>query len=284
MIESLDYILDKKQRFWIVKKMGNKIYGNIVFIPDNHGKRYNNLTNKFYSKVKFPDGNFKSIKESEIIKIFQPKEYFRKNYKNIKGQWKNLADSLVNLGIKKKEIGIFGSKLIGFNKTKDIDFVVYGINNCNKIKNNIKTIKRQLGARNISKKHIAYQVQKYSDYHSKKNDFHAMLKNKWSSLQFKEDILSTIRFLYSEDELPKEIGIKKGKEKIISGIVKEEFSSYLPRIFYIKSKNKKIRVMTYFWAYQSCVKKNQKVRIFGTYNKKSKTVFLTKKQHWIKII
>ena len=277
MIYPFDYVLDNKDRFWIVKKNFNGIYGNLVFIPDKNGTRYNYLTKKRYSKIKYPDCSFNKISKSKISKVFHPKECFKKKYPLLKNPWKDLADSLINL-VGESNIGIFGSTLIGFKLVKDIDFVIYGEENCKTIKKNILSIKKKVLAKNISLEHIRYQTQKYNEFHSEKNDFLNLLKNKWSSLQF-DKILSTIRFVDLDREF---LDVPFGKDKIIRGKVIREEADFLPRVFYLDSSKGIIQVITYFWAYQSCVKKGDAVEVFGKYDSKNKILFLSNNSHWIK--
>lgn len=283
-LQNCDYILDKKDNFWIIQKGGPVIYANPVFSVDKKGGRYNQITKKIYKKVIAENQNPQILKKSQIKRLFRPREYFHKNAYKLSGIWKKIPKSLMISGVNKKDIGIFGSSLLGFKIEKDVDFVVYGKENCIKVMKNIEAIRRYANAKKISKAHIAYQSKKYSSFLTSKNDFKKMLKNKWSSLQIAPGLLNTIRFVYKRNEAPKGIEIKKGEEKTFEGRVIDSFgTNFVPRIFYINSGGKVIRALTYFWAYQSCVKRRQKVKIFGEYNKKTNTIYLSNKNHWIKI-
>jgi len=284
-LQNCDYVLDKKDNFWIIQKGGSVVYANPVFSANKQGDRYNHITKKRYKKVIAKNQNPEILEKPLIKKVFHPREHFNKNFNRLSGIWRKVPESLMRIGIDKKDIGIFGSSLIGFEIEKDVDFVVYGKENCIKIMNNIDFIRKYVKANKISEEHINYQSKKYSLFLTPKNDFKKMLRNKWSSLQIAPGLLNTIRFVYKIDEMPKNIGIKKGKKKIISGKVIDSFgTNFVPRIFYMNSDGKLIRVLTYFWAYQSCVKNRQKVKIFGEYNKKNNTLYLSKKDHWIKIV
>lgn len=284
-IQNGDYILDKKNRFWIIHGYGKEIYGNLVFRPKKTGDRYNKILNLNYIKVIDKFQHLLRISKKGVKKIFKPKECFRKNYKKLSGIWKKIADSFLNIGIKKRDIGIFGSYLIGFSLKKDIDFIIYGINNCIKVKKNMAYIRKFIGVKKISKRHIIHQKKKYSLFLSKKNDFQKMLKNKWPSLQIDKFTLTTIRFSYKKREIPRNIEVKRGRRILASGIVRNSFgTNFMPRIFFLENKNKRIRVLTYFWAYQSCLKDGQKIKICGEYNQKFDTIFISSKKHWIKIL
>ncbi|MBM3233725.1 hypothetical protein FJZ19_01385 [Candidatus Pacearchaeota archaeon] len=286
-LRECDYVVDKNYRIYIVRgyKNKNKILANLVFEPSSKG-RYNILFKKNYQKV--IDNNIMPcfLKRKNIKFIFKPNKEFSKIYNKIKeSKWEEIADFIMRLGVKKDDIGIFGSALLGFDIEKDVDFVVYGIKNYNKIKNNIKKLKNKLVIGNINKNHISYQIKKHGSKFSKKNSFSLMLRNKWASMQINKKILSTIRFVYDKNEVPEDIQIKKGKKIIISG---KTFgcwrTNFSPRIFKIITSKREYRVLTYFWIYQSCVRDGQKVRIKGELNKKNNTIYLSKFQHWIKIL
>ena len=155
--------------------------------------------------------------------------------------------------------------LIGFNIEKDVDFVIYGKENCKKIKNNIKFIREYLGATEITNDHIKYQINKYKGRFSEFNNFDKMLCNKWSSIQIKDGILSTIRFAYKENEVyenyfdRKIISIVKIKGKVI-----DDFgTNFCPRTFTVNANGKNYIIATYFWIYQSCVKNDMEIEIIG---------------------
>lgn len=283
-LRDCDYILDKKDRFWILKRFDKKIHACLVFSPDKKGDRYNKFTKKQYSKTINQDPEIREIDKKEIKRIFRPENCFKNNYNKLPGIWGKMARCLLKY-VNIENLGIFGSFLIGFEIKKDVDFVVYGKDNCYNIKKNIEKIRKELNALKISKRHIIYQKDKYGKFHSQENDFMKLLKNKWSSLQIRSGVLSTIRFVYKENEFPKDPNIKRGKNKIISGIATYCFgTNFVPRIFYVKTKKSKIRVLTYYWAYQACVKDNQKLKIFGEFNNKNKTIYISKPNHWIKIM
>jgi hypothetical protein len=283
-----DYIVDKDYKIHIVRGYNNtkNILTNLVFEPSIEG-RYNSLFKKNYNKVINKNIMPSFLSKKDVKFIFIPKENFSLIYKKIKGTiWGEIVDNLIDLGIKKRDIGIFGSTLVGFDIIKDVDFVVYGIKNYLKIRKNIEKLKSKLKVKDISKKHISYQIKKHTKKFSKKNDFHLMLRNKWSSMQINKKVLSTIRFVYNKDEVPKDIEIKKGKEITISGKVLESWrTDFSPRIFKTLTKDGKIyRILTYFWIYQSCVKDGQFVKIKGELNSKNNTIYLSKFKHWIRVI
>ena len=60
------------------------MYGNLVFVVDNGGDRFNNITHLNYSKVKLPDLNFNKLSVESLVEIFKPRDFFAKNFNSIK--------------------------------------------------------------------------------------------------------------------------------------------------------------------------------------------------------
>ena len=266
MIQDCDYVMDDEGKFYIVRGYWNneEILVNLVWAPTENGTRFNNITNKNYTKV--IDENIVPIKLNKFSKHFDPREKLRRNYSKIKNTiWGNFVDIFIEIGIPLEDIGIIGSYLIGFSVEKDIDFVVYGMENRNKLKENIDKIKSYLNATSITKEHIDYQAKKHGALFSNFNTFDKLLCNKWSSIQIGEGLLSTIRFVYKENEIPEDLFSKNkiGKFEIEGMVANSSGSDFSPRIFEIISGEEKYLVGSYFWIYQSCVKEGMLVRIKG---------------------
>lgn len=267
-----DYVLDRKGNFYIVRGYWNDkvVLANKVFSPDKHGNRYNFLLSKRYEKVILNNFFFQKLNKKEIGRHFKPKEGFVKNRELIEKEpiWGRLAREIENSGVPESDIGIFGSYLLGFHIEKDIDFVVYGKDNCKLIKKNIKQIIKNLNAGRISPRHIEYQTKKYTRFHSpNRNSFPKLLANKWSSIQIAPGLLATIRFVYNENEIPEDIFSNEIiREAEVKGKVVDCFgANFCPRYFSIKNGSKRYTVGTYFWAYQACVSKGMIVKIKGNF-------------------
>lgn len=279
-MRALDYIQDKNDNFWIIKKVDkNKYYGQMVFKVCKKG-RYNNITKKYYKKV-IKNTEYKLILISSVKKIYYPNECYLNNKNKLTDKWNILAILLKEIGIEDKNIGIYGSYLIGFNLEHDIDYVVYGIESYKKVKKNIDYIRNKLDAVSITKDHINYQYNKYRHLYNKKNDLEQILSHNWAGLQIKKGILSTIRFIKRD----KHYMHIMGKEITIKGIVSDgDGTNFLPRIGVINTQIGKINVITYFWMFNAFLSKGEKVLIKGKYNKKKKLIYLVNKTHWIKYL
>jgi predicted nucleotidyltransferase len=279
-MRALDYVLDNNDNFWIVYKFNeHEVYGKMVFRVSNNG-RYNKITNKYYDKVVNNDGD-NPILINNIKKIFNPNKCYMNNKDNLNSDWKNLSSILEEIGIKDKNIGIYGSYLIGFDVEHDIDYVVYGIKSYNLVKSNIKYIRRKLNVTSITNEHINYQSKKYKSLYSEENELDKILKHNWAGLQFKQGVLSTIRFIKKN----KHYIDLKGEEKTIEGIViSDKDTNFLPRVGTIKTDNGDIKVITYFWMFNAFLNNDEKVLIKGVYNKERSELYLVNREHWIKYL
>ena len=287
-LRDCDYIIDKQDRFWIVHgfdSIKSLIYANLVFIPCKSGDRYNKIINKNYKKVVVNHQNISILKINSVKSVFRPDKFFKENYSILPLIWKKIPRALIKLGIPKNKIGIFGSYLIGFDIVKDVDFLVYGFDNYLKVRRNINRIRAFVNAKPISKKHITDQNNKYNHFMSNKTSFKKVLANNWAGLQMSEGVLSTIRFVYNLNKLPKDNTLKRGKLKTFEGQVIKDFrTNFMPRIGFIKCDDKIIRVLSYFWMLNSFLKIGDKIKIRGDYNLKNRTLYLKNKKHWIKIL
>lgn len=279
-MRSLDYVLDNNDNFWIVHKIYKNIpYGRMVFQVDNVG-RYNKITKKYYKKVINDNGDVEFLIKN-IKKVFYPALFYKENKVCLPKEWKLLSDLLLKIGIKEQNIGIFGSYLIGFDVEHDIDYVVYGKDSYELIKNNIDYIHQYLKVTSITNHHIDYQCKKYKHLYNEQNDLSKIISHNWAGLQFREGVLSTIRFIKKTNHYINMEGI----EKTIKGIVLDDVgTNFLPRIGKIKMDEGIIKVITYFWMFNAFLKKGEKILIKGLYNKKKKELYLINKDHWIKYL
>ena len=286
-MEALDchYVQDNNDNFYIVKGYWHEknVYGCKVFSPNEKGDRLSKINGEKYEKVIL--NSLKPGKITNIKKIFDPREKTKLALEELKESvWGKFIEVFLISGVKIYDVGIIGSYLLGFDVKKDVDFVIYGKENCVKIKQNIKFIKNYLNATSITGEHINYQIKKYNGQFSKKNSFDKMLANKWSSIQISPGILSTIRFVYKKGEIPENYFDKKidGKVKILGKVTDDFGTNFCPRSFKMKNRDKEYTVATYFWIYQSCVKNGDFVEVYGNL-REGDVVTLYDFDDWIKI-
>jgi predicted nucleotidyltransferase len=281
-----DYVMDTNKDFHFISSYfheENKLFAVKVFEVNEAGGRFNQNGLRYKKVV---EDNMGSVLLSTIEEHLSPKN--SSNLKlNLDGIWRKIYHGIRSLGIPDDDIGIFGSSLIGFPITKDVDFIIYGLDNIPKLKNNITQLRSMLGVAPISEDHIRYQSKKYSRNHDPTyTNFERLLRNKWSSLQISEGVLTTIRFSLRPTEISKQFMVSpdtSGEPISLEGrVIDDSLVDIRPRIFTIEQNRKEYTVLTYYWAYQSCVRKDDLVRIEGeSINDK---IILNKYNHgvWLK--
>lgn len=277
-LELLDYILDYDDNFWIVSCIDNKIKGYIVYKVDDKGNRYNNITKKYYKKM-----TCENIKElPEYKKIFKPNKHYLEIKESITGVWKKYIDVLNEIGIEDKDIGIFGSTLIGFDLIKDIDFVIYGTKNLKLYHKFNDYIKEKVGATYITKKHIDYQYDKHKDKYSSKTDLKEIISRNWSGIQIKDGVLSTPRFI---DRANQKLLCDSGnRKKVVCRVTSGLTSAMLPRWGEVIYNNETYKVKTWLWKYQSFLKDGDVIECLADVNDNLKTITLHDKECYIKYL
>jgi len=311
----LDYFKTKDKIIYLVKGYyhpSQRVFAYPIYWPNQRGERTEPSTGQRYKKEidelnnkkifslrpyyrhRYIPKNCPLIPKSEIIKVYKPKkkicDFIKREKKTI---WYKIFNGFINIAkIPRNNIGIFGSYLVDLAQDnrgkmiKDIDFAIYGRNNCRKLKQKIGIIRKKIKLGKISPSHIAYQQQRYGSIFSQKNNsFNLSFKRKWSSLQIKEGLLSTVRFVYNKNEIPQNPIRGKTKGPIrINGLVVDDFKvNFLPRSFVIKNGNKYYKVITYFWSYHQTVKNGDFVTIFGDLFA-GNTIVIDDSNHGIKII
>ena len=280
MIELLDYILDYDDNFWIMNELiGNKPKGFIVYKVDKNGNRFNNITKKRYIKLQ---NNGEVELPQKYKMIFKPQEFYKNNKKNHKGIWKKYDDVLNEIGIKDEDIGIFGSYLIGFDIIKDVDFIIYGIDNLNRYRANNYYIKEKTNTGFITKKHVEHQYGRYKDKYPKECDLKKIIKRNWSGIQVKEGVLSTPRFI---DKNFTNIPEKEGEDKLIKvKVIDGTKSDLLPRVADVLYNGIIYKIITQMWKFQSFARDGDEMWIYGNVNEDKKIIILDEYKYYIKFV
>lgn len=278
MTELLDYILDYNDNFWIVEKIDNEIKGYMVYEVSDEGKKYNNITKKNY--IKSPFTGFRKIPVYK--KLFKPNEFYLEKKTLLTGVWKKYVEALNKIGIEDKDIGIFGSYLVGFDITKDVDFVIYGKDNLRKYYDNNEFIKKYTNATYINDKHIEYQYNKHKSYHHPDTDLLEIIKRNWSGIQVDENVLSTPRFIDRENQ--HSIVDSYDRRKVIFEVLDGLNSSMLPRSSKVIYNDQEYIVQTNLWKFQSFLKKGDIVECYACVNEDLKTILLPEEKCYLKFI
>jgi len=266
-----DYIQDKKGIFYHVLGYNNNLnFINAVslYIPDStgpyfdkNGLRYKKQCNDLITRVPV---------DSIILHL---KPYLFPDKAALPGPWGDFLKFMVGNGISLMNIGVCGSKLLGLTKQQpsirdDIDFIIYGDKNRLKLKRSLgQNEKFYLGERLFDDYYLEL-IEKYRTRHSLEiTNFPVIFKNRWSSIRVGKTII-TIRFCLKQREVKEFMNyspIYNGPVVNIEGVViKDSYVDYMPRVFVVNTQgNKKFMVYTHYWAFQSCVKQGQEVRVNG---------------------
>ncbi len=184
--------------------------------------------------------------------------------------WDRMVNSLIKIGIKEGNIGLFGSKRLGFTNCKDEDFIVYGKENMVLLHDRIDEFKRLAGLYNHTIAHANYQAETHGKFFDKeKNDLLLCLLNKWSTCAFTDTLTSTIRFVDDTDMTGETLkryffDTDLSDECTVQGFVSEsEQTSFMPRRFNLNTKDSVVEVITPLWIFHQCVKENDLVRVTG---------------------
>lgn len=254
-----------------------------LYLPDKNGDRI--YSGKKYSKIVDEYGD-KWVKEKhpeyvvddekgiriltpieDIDKYFNPFEISGETRELIKKtKWGKLIHILEEL-MPKEDIGIIGSYLMGFPTEKsDIDIVIRGLKNLKIIKSKFDYILKKLDATPDLDEYLTkISLDKYYGFYSKdKNNFSQMIKNRWATIRTKE-YLTKLRFVPKEDEVKSPRIKNKLKEIEVKGRVVDDIgTNFMPRFFKIQTETREYFVLTYFWDYTYCVKKEDNVIINGS--------------------
>jgi len=310
-IGDLDYCLTRDGVIYLVKgyyHLADSIIAYPVFWPDPNGDRYHPILGRYLKDVSdFNERLFRiyrsgetprqtpRLPRSQIIHVWQPKPKMSQFLiKETTGLWRGLVDYLVqSVGIPQDNLGIFGSYLVDMHRNlagqqiKDIDFVIYGISNLLKVKTALPELMRHFGYGPISADHLNYHIQKFgNDFKPSVNSFKLTLSNKWSSIQIKPGLLCTLRFSYLDSEIPPDPIQAPILHAIqIQGQVTDDIgANFMPRVFKIDSSDREYTVVTYFWGFQSCVRRGDYVIITGNLHRDGRTISIDERSHGIKII
>lgn len=279
MIELLDYILDSEDNFWITASIEEDCYyGYIVYKVDDNGDRYNTITKKYYHK-----GICKKLELLPKYKcLFKPRDFFRKNKNKLTGVWEKFVKALNMFEIDDKNIGIFGSFLIGFNIIKDVDFVIYGYDNLLKYYKHNDEIKIYIGASYISSEHIKYQYKKHCDLFSEKCDLEKIIGRNWSGVQIKKGVLSTPRFIELEEMIiPKDNG---QREVIQLSVLEGLTTALLPRRAKVLWNNEIYTLLSNIWKYQSFLEDGDIIECLANVDREKKLIVLYDNSCYVKFL
>ncbi len=276
MIEFLDYVLDYDDNFWIVNSVAEDgMLGYMVYKKDENGNRFNNFTKLNYTK-QYSDS---IIPIPEYKAVYKARDCFKNHRNEIPLIWQKYVQALENVGI--DDIGIFGSFLIGFDPIKDIDFVIYGLDNFRRYRDNIEYIRNYIDATSITDDHINKQYNKHKDNYSSMCDLKKIIYRNWSGVELKDGVLSTPRFIIDGYVSPAKDGVDAvHKVEIIDGTL----SDFTPRRAKALINGEEFEIISPLWKFQSFARDKDIIELFGNYNYDKHVVILDNRKYYIKYL
>ena len=240
--------------------------------------RYNPITHKNYEKMRSAN----IYKLPKYKRIFKPNEFYMSNKDKLDGVWKKYVMALNKIGIKDEDIGIFGSYLIGFDITKDVDFVIYGIDNLKKYYDNVNFVRDYIGATSITEDHINAQYLKNKDLYNKNCDLLKIIGRNWSGVQIRKGVLSTPRFI---DRNFMEIPYDNSKREVIHcNVINGLTTALLPRRAEVMIDNERYTIMSNLWKYQSFLQDGDEIECYGNIDRENKIVTLYDSNCYVKFL
>ncbi len=282
-----------------------------VFWPDESGDRLHPWRGRYRKDVKefnekifslhpeyrhnFVPRNCPLVPWSDIDEVLHPRSKTRIFLEREKRTvWHAIILYLAEkLSVPLEDIGIFGSYLVDLNRNmdgqhvKDVDIAIYGFDNFVAVKNGMEKLLHHFGFGHISEDHIRYHAEKFGrEFSPRANSFEKTLANKWSSIQIRPGLLSTLRFVYKENEIPPN-PVQSGIVdvcRIVGEVTDDSGCNFVPRVFRVNAGGTECTVVTYCWAFQACVKKGDRVAVTGNLHEDRRTVSIDAPQQGIKIL
>ncbi len=287
----------------------NAIRAIPLYVADSAGTRKSKFTDKTFTRAvdEFGDNWLYKVKPAylektklgrailvpreDIIQTFDPFNLPQETKDEIsKTKFAPVLLALKEIGIKDEDIGFIGSYLVGLqNGNSDIDILIRGIQNMQKVKENMNFLRKKIGAVGfLDEKRKTATLNRYNNvYNFERNDFEPMLSRRWSTIRIGDEIMLKLLFSYKKEEfseglLPDEL---RGETYIEGRVINDDGVCFMPRHFIIENEKGMFRVLTYFWHFYYCVKKGDKVGIFGSLSKDGTCIVLhNRKLHGVKYI
>lgn len=302
----LDHVLLLDER--IFRVLGNlyneeKFWGYNVYSPNKEGDRIFNgkkYIKNFIEDEKLPDDvldTYNVIYKKNILRHFDPIRSTQENCESFKNSiWFSLYKKLKEI-FGKDSVGIFGSSMFNLHLTKegnvgkDVDFVIQGLENIDKLKKYLPSIREELGFTEVSKKRQYRQYQRYLRvFHNKNNTIKEIIKRRWTGLQLSEDVVSTIRFRDKKILTPFELIDSNNiveKNFCVSGkVTNANLSNLFPRMFTIEARSNSYPVYLFWWKFSTPVREDDNITLCGDLMKLrgQNIVRVTNyRNHWLRI-
>lgn len=224
---------------------------------------------------------FVGVLVSDIDTHYKPREKLKELLKLKKSKnttWFRCIKAMNKLGISVNDIGLFGSILVGLERDiSDTDILVYGKRNLLKLRKNIDKFLEYSKLKTAEVKDTEKWINSIAQIHQLSlEELREYKKRQWNTLTSGRDMIE-IHFAHKDSEIPENpITSTVVKETGIKGRVVDAIeSNFFPRRIKVEVDNKVIDVITYFWIFNSCVRKDEEVEIIGNLRKDKDRTYIT---------
>lgn len=290
MIKTADHIQTKDMSIHIV----NYIIGDVMLcteiyrlLPDidNHtfgtSIKFKPSTGEHYEKyVQRDKDNLRIVSKKDIIKHFSARKAYRDNRKKLTGIWRDFDLFFHSLGV--RDIGIYGSVMLGFDVHTDVDFVIYGSKNRDVLYKNISTLHKKYFTEPIYNETVVSRLNVAKKYYNSNNSFEKIFPRQWSTIEVGNNVHSTLHFV--KNRIQKVDPLKDGlSDKRLTGFVKKAKNfDFWPKTAILTTKNGDYTIFSTFWPYQSALKEHEKIIVNGKVDEDTKVIYITERDnHYI---
>ena len=282
-LSDLDHVvLSNGKIYRVLGNMNSNEYfwGYNVYSPDDGGDRV--YSGRTYRKNYIEDEQlpldvletYTVIPRGEVILHLDPVQSAQENSSSFRQTlWFELYEKLKELfGI--HSVGIFGSSMFHLHLTpegrvrKDVDFMIEGLQNVEKLRYFLPDIRQQLGFHEIDEARQLLQYQRYQQvFQNQHNTIQEIIKRRWTGLQLTENIVSTIRFREKSTILPFTLIHDTDviqSNVVISGRVRNaNMSNLFPRMFLLESETVVQPVYVLWWKFSTPVREHDHLTLCG---------------------
>ncbi len=260
--------------------MKNTFFGYNVYSRDVHGDRIyrgERYRKRFIEDEQLPRDvleTYEVLRRSDIVWRIDPIQAAQAHCSSFaKTIWFDLYQQLTAL-FGANAVGIFGSSMFHFHLLpngqvrKDVDFVIEGLGNVEKLRRSLPGIRARLGFQEISEARQVQQYQRYQRvFHNTRNTLQEIIKRRWTGLQLSERIVSTLRFREKSIILPLELVQNTTivqRDVVISGeVLDAERSNLFPRMFTLSTEKHRYPVYVWWWKFSTPVRSHDRLTLCG---------------------
>ncbi len=225
------------------------------------------------------------VSQTEVRAVLKAREAYRRHRSLLAGVWGDLARCIEDAGVPAAEIGIFGSLLAGLEPSRDVDFVVYGEANRDRIKEGMGDLHRRCRTTPASSATVARRVAKGLRHYHPRNSLEAILGDPWATIEVGGGIHTTLHFVKPLD-LPADRCGPGLEEACVRGTIREAHGfDFMPQTCALQREDGSVlRVNSTLWLYHAGLRDGWRVRLRGVLNAAENVLhLLDRSRHFIEV-